>query len=101
MTTELDAGKLAAEVASIVKDAAEDYLQGAAEDVEDNANEIAMELTSVLQSGDQQAVGELQAQLLALAEVKRIQLDNSSAATLDKILSVALKFGLAALGAIV
>lgn len=66
-------------------------LKGAADDVKTFGVEIGTSAVSAFKDKDEARLNELKAQIAVLAELHRLELNNSSWDTVDKVLDVAFK----------
>ena len=67
-------------------------VEGAAEDIEEYVNDIAIDMTRVLKAGKSELDSELRAQLRLVAELNRIRIANAQSAIFDQIITAALGF---------
>lgn len=77
-------------------------VEGAVEDIQAFANQIASEMVVALQSNDQEAVRELKAQLGVITEINRVRVAKAEGAMLMKVINLAIMAatsGLVAAGA--
>lgn len=65
-------------------------VEGAVEDIQAFANQIASEMVVALQSNDQDAMRELKAQLGVITEINRVRVANAQGAMLMRVINLAI-----------
>lgn len=96
----MDVNKLATDMGGIFTDQLTEFAHGAAEDLQAFGAAIGQDMAQAIADGDQDAVEELKAQMAALAEAKRLDADAVAWTALGKVLDLAFKAAVAAIGAV-
>ncbi len=96
----IDWKKVVEELGSVLSDRLSGLVEGAAEDLEAYGKDIAKGIIVALRSGRTDLIDELRDQAIMLAEIHRIKVSNEALDMLDLAGNIALKVGVAAIGAL-